>query len=379
MRPSHKLHILCTASWYPHRDIPTLGNFVQRHVEAIAALHDVTVLYVASSKDIQAMRVEDETIRGVRTIIVYTQRGMRAHIRAFHHGLGYLMKDQSSPFDIIHHHVAWPHIWQAVQLGKKWGIPTVLTEHWTGFDHKRKHEMKWWQRAFLKRMLNRVNVICPVSQQLGESMKAFGATAKQCVIPNVVNTEIFHPPTAKPARAKQFLHVSTLNDDHKNIRGLLSAWKAVCEQVTDWTLVIGGDGPVAQVKTWAEQAGIPTHNMAYFGESSSLEIADKMRQSDAFVLFSRYENLPCVLLEAMACGLHIISTQVGGIREHVHASFGTLIASEDEAALTEAMLQFIHHSDQPLVNTDAQHYAASHFSMDAIAQQYDQVYRDLGR
>jgi glycosyltransferase involved in cell wall biosynthesis len=110
-----------------------------------------------------------------------------------------------------------------------------------------------------------------------------------------------------------------------------------------------------------------------------LEIADKMRQSDAFVLFSRYENLPCVLLEAMACGLHIISTQVGGIREHVHASFGTLIDSEDEAALTEAMLQFIHHSDQPLVNTDAQHYAASHFSMDAIAQQYDQVYRDLGR
>ena len=376
---THKrLHILCTASWYPHHDIPTLGNFVQRHVECIATLHDVTVLYVASSDRVTEMKVDDSTIRGVRTLIVYCKRGMRAHVRAFQSGMRYLMNENEHRFDLIHHHVAWPHIWQAIQWGNKWNVPVVLTEHWTGFDSARMKDMKFWQRAYLRRMLRRVDLICPVSQQLGSAMRAFGASGRQVIVPNVVNTEIFHPNKQKQQRSKRMLHVSTLREEHKNIRGLLSAWKKVVDAAPDWTLMIGGDGPVESAQAWAKNIGIPDANIAWFGESTSMDIAAMMKNSDAFVLFSRYENLPCVILEAMACGLYIIATDVGGIHEHVQPEFGVLVKSEDESALRDAMLEFIQSNDAPTWNGDSSTYAEEHFSIAAIARQYDHVYRDLG-
>ncbi|MFM7729739.1 MAG: glycosyltransferase family 4 protein [Flavobacteriales bacterium] len=349
---------------------------MQRHIEAIATLHEVTVFYVASSDHNHSPNIDDQVINGVRTIVVYCKRGMRAHVRAFQAGMKYVMQQHPTGFDLLHHHVAWPHIWQAVQWGKKWGIPIVLTEHWTGFDAARLHEMKFWQRAYLRRMLNRVDRICPVSQQLGNAMQAFGAKTKQTVIPNVVNTSIFKPDPTKHLRVKRMLHVSTLRDEHKNIHGLLRVWKRVTDIAPDWVLQIGGDGPMQTAQGWANEMGIPKQNIEWFGESSSEQIAEMMQRSDAFVLFSRYENLPCVILEAMACGLHIISTDVGGIREHVHASFGDLVKSEDEQALYDAIVGFIQR--EPHLNAQQAIYAANHFSIDSIARQYDAVYRDLG-
>jgi len=57
------------------------------------------------------------------------------------------------------------------------------------------------------------------------------------------------------------------------------------------------------------------------------------------VLSSRYENLPCVLIESLACGTPVITTQVGGVAEIVHSHNGLLVPSEDLNALSNAMKQ----------------------------------------
>jgi glycosyltransferase involved in cell wall biosynthesis len=58
-------------------------------------------------------------------------------------------------------------------------------------------------------------------------------------------------------------------------------------------------------------------------------------------MFSRFENLPCVLLEALCCGLPVISTNVGGIAEAVNDENGILIESENIPALANAMQKMI--------------------------------------
>jgi glycosyltransferase involved in cell wall biosynthesis len=85
-------------------------------------------------------------------------------------------------------------------------------------------------------------------------------------------------------------------------------------------------------------------------------VAAILQFADALVLSSRFENLPCVLLEALATGTPMIATNVGGVAEIIHKGNGILVPSEDENALLAAM-------------TDIQQRAYSAEEMHAEAQQ----------
>jgi glycosyltransferase involved in cell wall biosynthesis len=61
--------------------------------------------------------------------------------------------------------------------------------------------------------------------------------------------------------------------------------------------------------------------------------------ADALVLSSRFENLPCVLLEALSTGTPMISTHVGGVAEIINEGNGILVPTENEAALLAAMIE----------------------------------------
>ena len=68
------------------------------------------------------------------------------------------------------------------------------------------------------------------------------------------------------------------------------------------------------------------------------EVANHFNEHDSFVLFSDYENLPCVLVEAQVSGMPIIATDVGGVKEIVDSkSKGIIINARDEYALLESL------------------------------------------
>ena len=75
------------------------------------------------------------------------------------------------------------------------------------------------------------------------------------------------------------------------------------------------------------------------GEKSLEEVASLMGESHAFLLFSHYENLPCVILEAFSCGIPVVSSDTGGIREHLDPSRGILVTNGAEDELERALLQ----------------------------------------
>ena len=108
------------------------------------------------------------------------------------------------------------------------------------------------------------------------------------------------------------------------------------------------------------------------------ELAALMRQADFQVLFSRFENLPVVILESYASGVPVLSTDVGGIYERMDESLGLLIASEDEEALLEKLNFMIDNRH----NYDSRHirqYAEKHFSKEVIGQSLFDVYQEIVR
>jgi glycosyltransferase involved in cell wall biosynthesis len=74
-----------------------------------------------------------------------------------------------------------------------------------------------------------------------------------------------------------------------------------------------------------------------FGMLSLEQVSEKMNAANCFVLFSDYENQPCVILESLASGIPVIATKVGGIPELLNEKRGVLIEKNDSYALLEAM------------------------------------------
>lgn len=373
-----RLSILFTSGWYPSKAHSTVGNFVQRHAEAVATRCDVWVLYVASMPQWQgAPTIEEHREKNVQTVIVYCKPGFFSKRKAFVKGAYYLIRSKNIQFDAVHHNVLWPQGWQPRWLKSKFNLPYIVSEHWTGYDPintNKRHPLLLWMSKF---GASKASFLCPVTLDLQQKMIDFGIRGNYQVVPNVVDTRLFALAATDSDRVR-FLHVSSLVDAHKNISGLLSAWKKVSDHNPRVHLTLGGDGPVEFWKQRAHLLGIRSDSIDFFGETSWEGVARRMESSHALVLFSNYENLPCVIVEALACGLPIISTRVGGISEHINAERGILVDRGDEddlATAIESMAATIDRYDKVALR----HYALEHFSNEAVAEAFEKLYRIIAK
>lgn len=378
-RPKTRLNVLFLASWFPNKGIPTLGNFILRHAQAVNEFHHVHVLYVCKSPTKSSSFVFDESdTENIKTLVVYYPTSMWplfGKVFGFYKGLRKLIHEKKLNFDIIHANVLWKDGWMAASASRKLKIPFVLTEHWTGYHEAQRGKLKAWQKRYLIRMAQQASAIMPVSQDLAAAMQTFGIKNNYVVVPNVVNTDIFHF-TEKNQKPYQFLHISTLNDEHKNISGILRTWKKAYEKRQDIHLKIGGDGPVDQWRTYADTLGISNESITFFGEKKWEEIAQLMNESHCLIQFSNYENLPCVIVESLSAGNYVISTRVGGIPEYINAENGILIEKQNEIALLNAILE-IPEKTNLIERKKMSESAKDIFSMKQIGRQISDVYHSV--
>ena len=109
------------------------------------------------------------------------------------------------------------------------------------------------------------------------------------------------------------------------------------------------------------------------------EVADYLNVSNLFVLPSRFEGLSNSLLEAMACGLPVISTSVGGSIDIIDDGInGLLIDVDNEAQLIQSMSRVL--NDSMLANTLGEHARKTiekDYALEKITDKYIALYKDL--
>ncbi len=104
------------------------------------------------------------------------------------------------------------------------------------------------------------------------------------------------------------------------------------------------------------------------------------READILLLTSKSEGFPMVIMEAMANGVVVISTDVGGISKHIHnADNGFLIESDDEETIEEQVVDMINYLDSNRTVLDTMskksyEYAKNHFSIERFYQQYEKLF-----
>ena len=99
-----------------------------------------------------------------------------------------------------------------------------------------------------------------------------------------------------------------------------------------------------------------------------------MQQSSALLMFSRYENQPCVILEALCCGLPVIATKVGGIPEIINESNGILVEPGNEIQLLNACLMLMKNNDR-FNGMAISQQSRELFSYGAVGKQFADLYK----
>ncbi len=347
---------------------------MQRHAEAVALFARVTVLYLAKNKSIDTIAIEESTEENVRIVrVYYPSNGILffKRIQALKNGIAHINFNINKP-NIVQMNMIWPEGWQALFIQKKWKIPFVISDNWTGYHPNERSPLPFHIKCYMRFIANKSSLLLPVTLQLENAMRNLGFNKPSTIVPNVVNTAYFK--NEKKNEKHTFLHISHLDNNHKNIEGILTVWKKFSDQTEDIILEIGGDGDIQHWKKRSVELGIRENSITFFATLNQAEVAQKMNSAHTFVLFSNYENLPLVMIEAMASGMNVITTRVGGIAEHMgFCRWNKLIDAKNEVQLLNAFSES--HNELHEVNREEiSAYSENNFSFDSVGKKFINAY-----
>jgi glycosyltransferase involved in cell wall biosynthesis len=382
--------ILWLASWYPNRIDLYNGDFIQRHAQAVSLYHDVYVLFV--------MRVDQQAVATDNAEEVSQTNGVTEH-RIYYavKGAAVLQKLRSQwqyqqlfknairryilqngiP-DLVHVHVTLKAGMQALWMKKKWGVPYVITEHASLFLPEASETFKKlpsYLRVACARIWNGAASISVVSNYLHGHLKKLASGSEFSVIPNVVDTTIFLPKDAEvPALETRFIHVSGLGHPKKP-EAILEAFAYVRQKGVPFQLHIVGPQQPALLQLMHR---LNMNDVVFFhSEVPQSELALYMQQAHALVLYSRYETFGCVVIEANACGLPVIVSDIPTMRELVKPGVnGVLVDGEDITALGEKIIWFTqnrHCFDKDRIA----HQAREKYNYSVVGRQFSNWYASV--
>lgn len=369
-----KLHILFLNSWYPSRVLPINGDFIQRHAEAVSLKHQVTSIHIITDPNCkQSIEIVKNEINGINTIIGYIKQTQNPILKGYLFFRAYKkILREIDLIDIVHLNVLYPFGIFALHL--KWfrKKPFIISEHWTGYQRHSNNAVGFFQKFTSKIITKNASYICPVSKNLEDSMILNGLKGNYKAIPNVVDTEIFVPKENENDRFTM-LHVSSMINVHKNVKGILEVVSKIKENIPNIQLYLIGNNSNTYNSLIADLN--LNESVIVIDQIDHSRIVHYMQQSDVFILFSNYENLPCVILESFSCGLPVISTNVGGISEYFPDDFGKLIPKNDKNALLKAITSY-HKTNAIHSKTKMHNYVKSHFSPVIICNNFTELYNE---
>ncbi len=186
-------------------------------------------------------------------------------------------------------------------------------------------------------------------------------------------------PSPRPA-SEAVPTIGTLGRLHaqKGVDVFLAAAKRILERKPNVRFLIGGDGPEKDALMGLAAELRIGDRVQFLGTVSS---ADFFSEIDVFVLSSRWEGMPNVVLEAMASAKPIAATRVGGVTDLIgHESEGLLIPPDDSDALAGAVLRLVDSESSARAYAEAAFQKVSrHFSMETMVRAHEALYDEANR
>lgn len=289
----------------------------------------------------------------VETAFTVNIKGLRGLLFFFSSILKLLIMVRKYDIDIIHAHFLIPPGLVAALVGRITDRKVAVTVHGSDIFIQAQNLVL---KILIKFILKRADIIAAVNSEIKDEilkMDISGVQDKIRVTPNAVDLEKFKP-TNKSNVFKEMgiehqkpviLFVGNLVPQ-KGLVYLLDAKKEM--DTPAYLVIVGGGHLMGQLKEQVKREKISD---VYF-TGARRDVEKIMPQADIFVLPSISEGSPITILEALASGLPVVATDVGGIKEMVTPDEGLIVPPKDIGALKEAINRIL--QDNPLRNKMAQ-------------------------
>ena len=348
------MKVLWLSSWYPSPTQPYDGDFIQRHAKSVAAYAQVTIFYVAqmgAGVNVKQEYVMERNNDGVHERIIFFQFRKTGfmwldkliynfrYYQTYRKAIRQYISSDGKP-DLVHVHIPMKAGVIGRWIRRQWGIPYIISEQSSLYAQSvpgNYFTKSYRHRNTVKKIFQDAAAVTNVSAAVGKILKQLFDLPDVRVIHNTVNAEYFNYYGNRPSRFR-FIHVSTLSHQ-KNAEGMLRAFSRLAGERKDFELVLVG--PFTKTQKELVENTILQSVVTFTGEINYQAVAEQMKMASVLVLFSRHENFPCVIVEALCCGLPCIATRVGGVEEAVNDSNGILIPSENEDELLSALKEMM--------------------------------------
>jgi colanic acid/amylovoran biosynthesis glycosyltransferase len=396
------LNILVVGSGWPHS-----GTFIERRLRALV-LAGIQVIVVAKGKPSAPLL---SPIPGIQIVWLYSDSSITS----------WLATGKALLFFLLHQPVGFCRLWRilknhAPDLKSRLALarraiplahlrPDIIHFEWNSTAINYEWMFDWYHCAIvvscrgrqiniwphlpnkieftdrLKRTFEKATVAHCVSQSLArEAIKLGLRPEKTRVIYTAVDPD-FHSPAEKRGVLESPIHLITVGALiwRKGFEYALMALRILLEQGFNVRLEIIGDGIERdRIVYTAQDLGIKDQ-VQLSGRLSPVEVRDRLRSADIFILPSLSEGIANVAVEAMACGLPIVTTECGGMCEAVeNGAEGFVVPSRDPAALAEALIQLI---QNPGLRSDmgraGRQRVLRQFTLDRQAEQFITLYQGL--
>jgi glycosyltransferase involved in cell wall biosynthesis len=236
-------------------------------------------------------------------------------------------------------------------------------------------------------IVTKVDSFIAISQEIADGLKNDGVHTEKIVnIPNFIDTEKFYPVSSQKRHI--FKDVLSLNKEkiinftgriveRKGVEILVRAFAKNRGLLISSNLIIVGIGPEeSKIRNLLVELDI-ADNVRFIGQVANVE--ELYQLSDIFVLPSYAEGMPNALLEAMACGLPVIASRIGGVVDVVEeGKTGILFEPGNVAELSSALKRLL--EDGALrrkLGAEARKTIIEKFSIDKVAYEYIGLYKKL--
>lgn len=265
--------------------------------------------------------------------------------------------------DIIHTHLhSYPYVALYAMRHK---VKILHTIHNMPIFESKKSGRKILKFLFKHKYAIPVGISRIISQETNELYKITNTPT----IYNPVDVNKFYCEKKQEHSDFTFITVGRMSEQ-KNQKLLLETFYEVRKERPNIQLLFAGDGVLKDgLVTLANKLDLD--NVKFLGNVTDIE--KYYAQSDVFVLSSIYEGLPMTILEAMAAGLAIVSTDVGGVKDIV-TNNGLLVPSGNLEALKKAMIELIDDKQKLLELSKNSFDDAQKFDIKEIARQYEDLY-----
>lgn len=227
-----------------------------------------------------------------------------------------------------------------------------------------------------------------VSQAAVERYIRVGAVPKGKIryVPNGVDTAKFKPDEVVVKRLRNELGINDCFiwlavgrfEEAKDYPNMLQAFKMVVDKKQDTLLLLAGQGSLLEeTRKLANELDLED-KVRFLGVRR--DVPDLMNAADAYVMSSAWEGMPMVLLEAEACGLPVVATEVGGNGEVIlNNKSGYVVPPGDSEALATAMVKMMALSEveRRAMGKAGRAHIEANYSLERVVDQWEELYRQL--